>query len=195
MDCVITTTDTVKFPQTSVLSMPTVQEVFSRIKTIMIASTEQSITNSNYAGSSNLSFIPATNTGISKFNLAYNDSSITYIGSCEMAKNLNERSIEKLFSFLTFEPDWNGYGAVPFSTNYILKVKKLLEAMPVRTEVFPIPDGRVQFEYRKTDGAYMEIEINNEGTIEVFSIAADKAEQEYSAGYSDIVRIVNDFYG
>lgn len=196
MDCAITTTADSFIPTQSFPSVvPILRGIYYKIKAGKYSGYGQEIPITTYALSSSSSFIPVTNVRISGSGLAYNDSSITTIGSCVMANDLNAKSVQKLRTFLTFEPNWNGYGAVQFSTQYILKVNKLLEAMPVKTEVFPIPDGRVQFEYRRADGSYMEIEINDDDTIEVFSVAADKSEQEYTAGYADIVRIVNEFYG
>ena len=108
---------------------------------------------------------------------------------------LNMKSIEKLQSFLKFPDNWNGYGASHFSEEYLRYVKCLLEQIPEKAEVFPIPDGRVQFEFDKDDGAYLELEINSDDTIDVFEIRADKTEREYIAYSKDIARIVMDFYG
>ena len=194
MDCVITTTaDYLKIPQSLSVALPTFRDIYSRIKTVMVSSNGQQTSSSVYALSPSVSIVPATSIRISDNGSAYNDSSITSIGSCDVSMNM--KSISKLRSFLRLPDNWNGYGARQFSPGYLKYAESLLKSIPFKTEVFPIPDGRVQFEFDKDDGAYLEFEINDDYTIGVFEILADESEREYKATPEDLLRIVTDFYG
>ncbi len=108
--------------------------------------------------------------------------------------NINATNIAKLRSFLALSQNWNGYDAVPFTPQYLTKAEQLLQLIPWRAEVFPIPDGRVQFEFDRTDGAYLEIEVNDDASLSVFSVMPDNSEQEYDAPDSEITEIVRRFY-
>ncbi len=138
---------------------------------------------------------PALHQGITEADSAYNGSSLSFLGGRIVDDGINMKSKRKLRSFLDYGPDWNGYGAVPFSRDYIKKAERLLSAIPVKTEVFPISDGRVQFEFDKEDGAYLEFEVNDDGSIHVFQILSDQTEREYDAKYEDMKGIVTEFYG
>jgi len=122
----------------------------------------------------------------------YNGSSITFSESASMVSNM--KSIIKLRSFLSFHDDWNGYGAKPFSEEYIRYAETLLANLPIEAQVYPISDGRVQLEFDKDDGSYLEFEINDDKSVGVFEILPDKSEREYKANSEDITRIVKRFY-
>ena len=122
----------------------------------------------------------------------YTGSSIAYVGDSSM--DLNMKSIAKLDSFLNLPENWNGYGAKQFSPSYIEYAKSLLIKLPAKAEVFPISDGRVQFEFDKDNGAYLELEINSDKTVGVFEILDDKSEREYKTRSEETVRIVTEFY-
>lgn len=132
------------------------------------------------------------NQRIAESESVYNGSSITYVGCTSM--DLNMKSIAKLDSFLNLPENWNGYGAKQFSPSYIEYAKSLLIKLPAKAEVFPISDGRVQFEFDKDNGAYLELEINSDKTVGVFEILDDKSEREYKTGSEETVRIVTEFY-
>ena len=108
--------------------------------------------------------------------------------------------VRKLYSFLRFKENWNGYGAAPFSPQLIQKVTELMAALPYDPEVFPIADGQVQLEYEKANGEYLEFEIgqSDDGFIvNGYKICADGEEEKWTQALNvnDIARMVRDFYG
>ena len=132
--------------------------------------------------------------GITNRDIAYNGS-ITYSGSVSMYDSVNLKGIMKLESFLNLSAGWNGYGALPFLPEYIRKAANILADIPNKGEVFPLADGRVQFEFDKADGSYLELEINADDSVNVYGIRSDKTEYESTVKTEEVVRIVTDFYG
>ena len=130
---------------------------------------------------------------IAESDSVYTGCSISYAGDASM--EVNVKSIKKLRSFMDLPDDWNGYGAKQFSKDYICFAEYLLENLPIEAQVYPISDGRVQFEFDKDDGSYLEFEINRDKTVSVFEILPDDSEREYTAKSEEITRIVKQFYG
>lgn len=105
--------------------------------------------------------------------------------------------IEKIKSFLNLDNDWNGYGAQVFSDQLVQKAIEIVKSFSVLPEVYPISDGRIQFEFEKANGEYLEFEISESQAVNVFTITADGFEQEYQidSDADRLARIVADFYG
>lgn len=108
--------------------------------------------------------------------------------------SINSKSLLKLHSFLNYPDNWNGYGAKRFTAGYISHAEAVISKLSFETRVFPISDGRVQLEFDKDNGAYLEIEINPDNTVRVFEILPDGSEREYDEESENVVRIVNSFY-
>lgn len=139
-------------------------------------------------------YIQVNSPRIASCDMAYNGS-IAYTGSGSMYDSVNMKGIMKLESFLKLSAGWNGYNAQPFSPSYIWRAEELLAGLPVKGEVFPLPDGRVQFEFDKDDGSYLEFELNTDDSVEVFEVRPDNTENERHVDAEDILGIVTDFYG
>ena len=81
-----------------------------------------------------------------------------------MNKNREEAlriNLERLDTFSKFEENWDQYYAYPFSPQVIEKAKKILETLEYQPQVFPIPSGKIQFEYDNDNGSYIEFEISD----------------------------------
>lgn len=133
------------------------------------------------------------NQRIAESESVYNGSSITYVGCTSV--DLNMKCKTKLQSFLNLEPNWDGYGAESFSEEYIERALNYLDQFSHETEVFPSADGLVKFEFHNDNNAYLEIEISNDGTLEVYEVFSDGSDREYTEQEEAILRIVDDFYG
>ena len=110
--------------------------------------------------------------------------------------DLLQSNLSKLDEFSLYQENWNAYGAQPIPTHIILAGKKLLQAISVQPEVFPTAAESIQFEFERSDGSYLELELRSEG-ICVYSTSTDGTECEYTEEYSiDIIKeIVENFYG
>ena len=137
---------------------------------------------------------PALHQGITDTDSAYNGSSLSFIGGRFVVDGINMKSRHKLMSFLDLEPNWDGYGAEPFSEEYIHKALGYLNQFSYNTEVFPSADGLVKFEFQRPDGAYLEIEICDDGTINGYEVRPDGSDLEFTEAESAILRIVDTFY-
>ncbi len=122
----------------------------------------------------------------------YNGSSITLSESASMT--VNTKSVAKLKSFLNLEPNWDGYGAETFSRTYISRALYYLKQFTHKTEVFPSADGLVKFEFHRDNGAYLEVELGDDGTLECYEINSDGSDREFSDCEEAILRIVENFY-
>lgn len=107
--------------------------------------------------------------------------------------------LDKIDSFATLEVGWDGYTAVPISLesiniakNFILKLDRISRYM----DIFPVPNGHVQFEWEK-DNQYLEFEFKENNKVKVFSILQSGDEEEYvldlKADMSKLLRMVDNF--
>lgn len=107
-----------------------------------------------------------------------------------------QNNIEKLRSFLKLKENWNDYGAKPFNKQLIDKCIKLISSLKLnyQPDIFPTGIGTIQFEYEKTDGNYLEIEIASDkmGFLRVDSLG-NEYESE-NAKWEDILNLIDDFH-
>lgn len=190
---ITTTSDVVNAPQFQPLTAPSVRRFLSILACAAFSFNGLPTSNSSYCLTPYVNIVPAPDSSMNDWELKYNGGSITVMGSCEMSCNM--KSIAKLRSFLNLPDNWNGYGARPFSKGYVKYAEYLLRRIPYTAEVFPIPDGRVQFEFDKDDGAYLEFEINDDYSIGVLEMHPDKPDREFTSTPEDLIRIVTEFYG
>lgn len=59
----------------------------------------------------------------------------------------------------------------------LLNAVKVLKMLPILPDIFPTFRDSIQFEYEKSDGAYLEFEVF-ENKIGVFSLSSDGREKE-----------------
>lgn len=65
--------------------------------------------------------------------------------------------------------------------------------LPVLPEIFPVADGSVQFEYKKSDGSYLEFDISENEIIE-YRVYPDGKEIERTIDNDNISEEVKNFY-
>ncbi len=90
---------------------------------------------------------------------------------------MNEACIAKLQSFGDFKEDWDGYGGVPFDQEYLHRVEVMLRDLPDGAEVFPSGDGTVQIEFQNSKGAYLGIELCEDGRAVFFEVDLHHGEE------------------
>lgn len=173
--------------------LPNIQKVFQAISSFIISTNGEKQVSLQAGQESFVHTVSMPYQRIAESGSVYTGCSISYAGDASMEMNM--KSIKKLRSFLDLPDDWNGYGAKQFSRDYISFAEYLLEKLPAEAQVYPISDGRVQFEFDKDDGSYLEFEINRDKTVGVFEILPDDSEREYTAKPAEIARIVKQFYG
>ena len=101
------------------------------------------------------------------------------------------KQIVQEISFL--EENWNDNGANPFSKKLIDRAYELLDKLDKVPNIRPTANDSIQFEYKKTNGEYLEFELFEDG-LKAFMI---KDSVVYQSRYIDMERakeMVNNFY-
>lgn len=130
--------------------------------------------------------------GIQTISPDYNGITISLYGSGSMLKV--NKSIERLRSFEKYPFGWDGYSASTFSHEFIEYAIDIVKGLPTQPEIYPLSDGRVQFEYSKKTGEYLEFELNTDLTANVFCIKSDLSEKEFVDCSDSLPKIVREFY-
>lgn len=116
-----------------------------------------------------------------------------YSENYQLKKKLN--NINTILSFKKFEINWNGNGAEPFSENIIQKALDLINSPFLRFQPNAFPTGRlsIQFEFEKSNGNYLEIEIF-EDRYSAYSEVDDKETEYEFISFNEIIKLINEFY-
>lgn len=97
-----------------------------------------------------------------------------------ISSNASDKSLEKLYSLKNYKMGDNG--EVTFSDKFINDLshiyKEITTNTPYTPEIFPNCEGNVQFEFELPNGAYLEIEITPNLTMNIFKIDKDGHEWE-----------------
>ncbi len=131
--------------------------------------------------------------GIEPVTPAYNGITVSLTESVPMLES--SRNIQKLREFGEYKANWNGYGAEAFDSSYIESAIRLIKTIPIQPDIYPLTDGRIQMEFSKEAGQYLEFELNKDSTVEVFRINEDSSEDEFEDVTGNIAKIVAEFYG
>lgn len=99
---------------------------------------------------------------------------------------------EKLAAISELQDNWNDNGAQKFSDKLIAKCYSILYKLSVLPEIFPASDGSVQFEYKKSDGSYLEFDISENEIVE-FRVYPDGKEIERTIDNDSISEEVKNF--
>lgn len=75
-------------------------------------------------------------------------------------KKTVDRSIEKLTKIEKMKENWNGYFSVPFSHEFVSFIKEEIKKLEIQPQIFPIADGKLQLEYDRNDGGYLEFDVS-----------------------------------
>lgn len=116
-----------------------------------------------------------------------------YSENYQLKKKLN--NINALLSFKKFETDWNGYGAEPFSEEIIQKAIYIINSPNLKFQPNVFPTGRqsIQFEYEKSNGDYLEIEIFD-NRYSVYSEFDSKKTEYESISFTEALKLIDEFY-
>lgn len=100
----------------------------------------------------------------------------------------------RLRKFLTFQDNWNGYGAVAFSEIYIHNCIDLVNRLHADwMEVYPLSDGRVQLESSYA-GNYIEAEVNPNMTLSVYMETLDGTSTEITMTEQQFYKLLADTF-
>lgn len=116
-----------------------------------------------------------------------------YSENYQLKKKVN--NINTLLSFKKFDTNWNGNGAEPFTENIIQKALDFINSTELKFQpnVFPTARQSIQFEYEKSNGDYLEIEIFEDKYSAYSEI--DNQETEYeSITFSESIKLIDEFY-
>ena len=78
-----------------------------------------------------------------------------------------QENIEKLNQFAEFQPDWNGNGAQPLSSELLQRVKYILPLFANQPFLSPTANHSIQLEW-DTNQYYIEMELYEDGTGKIF---------------------------
>lgn len=71
-------------------------------------------------------------------------------------KKINMKKIDEIKEFGN---NWNGYGASPFSHEFLENIGEILNGIVVQPEIFPTSRESIQFEYNFFENKYLEFEL------------------------------------
>lgn len=116
-----------------------------------------------------------------------------YSENYQLKKKLN--NINTILSFKKFESNWNGNGAEPFSVAIIQKAFDFINSSELKFQpnVFPTARQSIQFEYEKSNGNYLEIEIF-EDRFSAYSEIDDKETEYESISFNETIKLIDEFY-
>ena len=106
-------------------------------------------------------------------------------------------NLNKLKQIATLENGWNGKNAKAFDKKFLSRSAALILSLSHQPEIFPTACDSIQIEYEKDDGAYLEIELSNHDSCNIFEIDSMGQESEFSRpmNVEAINKVVNSFYG
>nr|WP_297275785.1 hypothetical protein [uncultured Agathobaculum sp.] len=90
------------------------------------------------------------------------------------------------------DPDWFD----PIDRDLLAKTEGLIYALNVQPEIFPVPNGHIQFEYDTEDGRYMELELFPDKKVRmmVTQTASKPIHDVFGLDVNKINRVVEMFY-
>ena len=137
-----------------------------------------------------------TSASILQSQLPYSIHFVSIEGNTEESSQRLDTNLKKLERISSFSENWNGYGAQPLSPRVIKRAEYFVRRFIVQPEIFPIADGAIQVEWEKSNGEYLEIQINLDEKIPVFMIDADGKEFEMAieADIDSINEVLGTFY-
>ena len=105
------------------------------------------------------------------------------------------KNINSIHSLKILDTNWNGNNAEPFSDTIIQRALDIINSpsLKFQPDVFPTGRQSIQFEYEKSNGNYLEIEIFEDNYSAYSEIKNEETEFE-SISLDDIFRLVNEFY-
>ena len=108
-----------------------------------------------------------------------------------------KENLDRLNKIADFKDNWNGYGAIHFSSELIDKAKNILLNLHEQPDLFPTAQPSIQLEYERNDESYLEINIFEDkiSIMQILQEDYDKA-RFWDLSFDDIEqinKIVNQF--
>lgn len=146
-----------------------------------------------YRNSHETYIIPAINSQKNKA-VKYSSSNKDDVYTIDDSKVAVLRKIDRIKHLTN---NWNGYGAKPFDDEVIKKAENMAVLLSYTPEVYPTANGTLQFEYHKSDGAYLEFEVSENNAVPVYIENKEGSEKEFEVtdnSYEELNKIVKAFY-
>lgn len=108
-----------------------------------------------------------------------------------------QRNLQKLSEIALLKENWNGYGAKPISHFVLKRAESIIREIIEQPDLFPTADDSIQIEYEKSNGAYLEIQITNKESYEVFLMEEENSDGQtffIDATIKEINEQVKKFY-
>lgn len=107
-----------------------------------------------------------------------------------------QRNIDTINEFSSLCEGWDGYDAAPISQPAIKEALRIIKVVSRQPEVFPTPNGYIQFEFSKDNNDYLELKItDNDVVVYVLKESQDRLFHLAFDCIDDIKRQVMTFYG
>lgn len=108
-------------------------------------------------------------------------------------KRAIDRNVEKLKKIEEMKENWNEYFSVPFSHEFASFIKEEIKKLEIQPQIFPIADGKLQLEYDRNDGGYLEFEVSPENMKSIKENKSAKIEFYYEFNKEQEEGIVENF--
>ena len=108
-------------------------------------------------------------------------------------KKAIDKNIEKLTKIEEMKENQNGYSSVPFSHDFISFIKGEIRKLEIQPQIFPLADGKLQLEYDRNDGRYLEFEVSPENMESIKENKQAKIEFYYEFDKEQEEGIVENF--
>lgn len=105
------------------------------------------------------------------------------------------RNFKQIDDIASLPDNWDENGASSFPVQMISKVKDIVYHLSIQPYVFPTANHSIQLEYEKEDGDYLEFELFEDDTVELFRYTPEKNAITDTITIQDIDKAVNRFYG
>ena len=106
-----------------------------------------------------------------------------------------EKNLDTLNDISKLADNWNSEGAKSFSKNLIQRTKDLLNGLTMQPNIYPNTNGSIRFEYEKDDGSYLEIQVTEDRSYNVYR-KDNKGERNIAIDtkIGSMNRVVDDFF-
>lgn len=109
--------------------------------------------------------------------MVYDNGSITVFSTNLDGVATMDGALEKNFRVLAeiaaLESNWNGNGANAFSDTLLSKCREVLQGLRIQPDIFPTAQDSIQFEWEHLQGDYLEVELFEDGTCQMYMQRAD----------------------
>ena len=125
--------------------------------------------------SCNCDSMPLEKISVSNCEKAFDENGTNYI-TISLTEQQQE-SYARIDKIASLKDNWNYNGAKAFSADLIDRCRKIVQTLSSKPEIFPTAIGAIQFEFRKSDGSYLEFEVY-ETSINEYRINSNGQELE-----------------